>query len=163
MRRRSHGSERLESLTRDFAPADVAPAIGIPAETIVRIAREFAAAPSAVAYGRIGICQQELGTTTSWLIDVLNLLTGNLDREGGAMFPQPAFDLGTLSRKVVNNHHGRWRSRVQSVAHARCHDGPAERSEASRAIAAPSGECSTNSLPTLTLTDAMPAACDESA
>ncbi|MBL9040554.1 MAG: molybdopterin-dependent oxidoreductase [Myxococcales bacterium] len=115
VRRRSHGSERIESLARDFAPADVAPAIGIPAETIVRIAREFAAAPSAVAYGRIGVCQQELGTTTSWLIDVLNLLTGNLDREGGAMFPQPAFDLGTLSRKVVNNHHGRWRSRVRGL------------------------------------------------
>src|SRR5205807_8569775 len=38
-------------------------------------------------YGRIGTCTQEFGTLASWLIDVLNLLTGNLDREGGAMFP----------------------------------------------------------------------------
>ena len=55
--------------------------------TIRRIARELAAAPSAAVYGRIGTCTQEFGTLASWLVDVLNFLTGNLDREGGAMFP----------------------------------------------------------------------------
>jgi anaerobic selenocysteine-containing dehydrogenase len=51
------------------------------------MARELAAAPRAAVYGRIGTCTQEFGTLASWLVDVLNLLTGNLDREGGAMFP----------------------------------------------------------------------------
>jgi len=115
VRRLAHGGEQIESLVRDFAPAVVAESIGISADTITRIAREFAAAPSAVAYGRVGTCQQALGTTANWLIDVLNLCTGNLDREGGAMFPQPAFDLGSLARKVVDNHHGRWRSRVRGL------------------------------------------------
>ena len=54
--------------------------------TIRRIARELAAADSAAVYGRIGTCTQEFGTLASWLVDVLNVLTGNLDRPGGAMF-----------------------------------------------------------------------------
>jgi anaerobic selenocysteine-containing dehydrogenase len=41
-------------------------------------------------YGRIGTCTQEYGTLASWLVDVLNVITGNLDRPGGAMFAKPA-------------------------------------------------------------------------
>ncbi len=41
-------------------------------------------------YGRIGTCTQEFGTLASWLVDVLNVVTGNLDRPGGAMFTKPA-------------------------------------------------------------------------
>lgn len=109
------GAERIESLVKDFPPTAVADATGIAAETIVRIAREFAAAPRAVAYGRVGTCQQEFGTVTNWLIDVLNLFTGNLDREGGSMFPSPAFDLGSVGRKVTGQSYARWRSRVRSL------------------------------------------------
>ena len=43
----------------------------------------------AAVYGRIGTSTQEFGTLASWLVDVLNVLTGNLDRAGGAMFPRP--------------------------------------------------------------------------
>ena len=56
--------------------------------TIRRIARELAAAARAAVYGRIGTCTQEFGTLASWLVDVVNVLTGNLDRPGGAMFTQ---------------------------------------------------------------------------
>ena len=59
------------------------------AEDIRRIAREFCAAPSAAWYGRIGTCNQEFGTLASWLVDVLNIVTGNLDRRGGMMFSKP--------------------------------------------------------------------------
>ncbi len=115
VRKWAHGAEHIERLVADFAPAAVATATGISADTITRLAIEFADAKRAVAYGRIGTCQQEFGTVTNWLIDVLNLCTGNFDREGGAMFPRPAFDLGALGRKVVDNHHGRWRSRVRGL------------------------------------------------
>src|SRR3954467_2342417 len=71
---------------RDFAPELVADACGIEAGEIRRMARELATAPTAVVYGRIGSCTQEFGTLASWLVDVLNVMTGNLDREGGAMF-----------------------------------------------------------------------------
>ena len=64
-------------------------ATGIAAATIRRLARELAAAPTAAVYGRIGTTTTEFGTTASWLIDVVNVLTGNLDRPGGSMFPLP--------------------------------------------------------------------------
>jgi anaerobic selenocysteine-containing dehydrogenase len=53
------------------------------------VARELAAAPTAAVYGRIGTTTTLFGTTTSWLVDVVNALTGNLDRPGGVMFTLP--------------------------------------------------------------------------
>jgi len=84
------GVEAVRDLARGFAPEAVAEATAIPAATIRRLARELAAAPTAAVYGRMGTCTQEFGTTASWLVDVVNALTGNLDRPGGAMFPKAA-------------------------------------------------------------------------
>ncbi|HWE33839.1 MAG TPA: molybdopterin-dependent oxidoreductase [Solirubrobacteraceae bacterium] len=86
----TNGIETVAQLSEPFTPEAVAAATGIAAEQIRHIARELAQAPSAAVYGRIGTCTQEFGTTASWLVDVLNVLTGNLDREGGAMFPMGA-------------------------------------------------------------------------
>jgi anaerobic selenocysteine-containing dehydrogenase len=85
-----NGLEELCTLAQEFAPDVVAPACGVSAETITRLAHELAAAPAAAVYGRIGTCTQEFGTLASWLVDVLNVCTGNLDRPGGAMFTRPA-------------------------------------------------------------------------
>lgn len=73
-----------------FTPEAVAPVTGIPASAIRVLARELAAAPSAAVYGRIGTHTVEFGTLAAWAVDVLNALTGNLDRPGGAMWPSPA-------------------------------------------------------------------------
>jgi anaerobic selenocysteine-containing dehydrogenase len=81
------GIDTVAQLAEPFAPDAVAPHAGIDGGEITRMARELAAAQRAVVYGRIGTCTQEFGTLSSWLVDVLNVLTGNLDREGGAMFP----------------------------------------------------------------------------
>jgi anaerobic selenocysteine-containing dehydrogenase len=83
------GVAELESFARDFPPEAVAERCRIPAATIRRIARELAAAERAAVYGRVGTCTQEFGTLASWLVDALNVLTGNLDREGGAMWTRP--------------------------------------------------------------------------
>src|SRR5829696_2088118 len=84
------GLERVEQLVRDFPPELVTGAVGIGAAEIRRMARELAAAPRAAVYARIGTCTQEFGTLASWLVDVVNCLTGNLDRAGGVMFTKPA-------------------------------------------------------------------------
>ncbi|HEV7888875.1 MAG TPA: molybdopterin oxidoreductase family protein, partial [Acidimicrobiales bacterium] len=84
------GVDEVRAAALDFPPEVVAPVCGVEAETIRRLARELAAAPAAAVYGRIGTCTQEFGTLASWLVDVLNTLTGNLDRPGGAMFANPA-------------------------------------------------------------------------
>jgi anaerobic selenocysteine-containing dehydrogenase len=85
-----NGVEAVRAVAADFSPERVAAATGVPAAVTRRIAHELSAAPSAAVYGRIGTCTQEFGTLSSWLIDVVNVLTGNLDRPGGAMFAQPA-------------------------------------------------------------------------
>jgi anaerobic selenocysteine-containing dehydrogenase len=113
------GLDRAEDLARRFSPEAVADICGIEASEIRRIARELAAAEHAAVYGRIGTCTQEFGTLASWLVDVLNVLTGNLDRPGGAMFPKAAAGAGNTrgtagSGKGVQL--GRWHSRVRGLA-----------------------------------------------
>jgi anaerobic selenocysteine-containing dehydrogenase len=91
------GVDAVRAAIAPFTPEAVAHRCGISAEGIRRLAREFAAAPRAAVYGRIGTCTQEYGTLATWLIDVLNVLGGRLDEAGGAMFPKaPAFAVNTM-------------------------------------------------------------------
>jgi anaerobic selenocysteine-containing dehydrogenase len=78
---------------RPYTPERVAASCGISADTIRRLARELAAAPRAAVYGRMGTSVQRFGTLAHWAIDLLNILTGNLDRPGGVLFPKPAVSL----------------------------------------------------------------------
>ncbi len=87
------GYERLVEATAAFTPEHVAGAVGMAAADIRRLARDFAAAPSAVCYSRMGASTQSFGGLCQWLTLVLNIVSGNFDRPGGAMFPQPALDL----------------------------------------------------------------------
>ncbi len=78
------------------------------------LARDFAAADRAAAYGRMGLSTQGFGSVCQWAIHLLNLLTGNFDREGGVLFPEPAVDI--VGRRIVGpGHHDVWRSRVRQV------------------------------------------------
>lgn len=108
--------ESLPGLIAAFTPERVAHACGIPAEEIRTLAREFAAAPRAVCYGRVGTCVQEFGGLASWLIDVLNVATGNLDRVGGALFTTPAADLPAVARAIrQTGSFATFRSRVSGL------------------------------------------------
>jgi anaerobic selenocysteine-containing dehydrogenase len=112
------GIEEIEELAAPFTPEAVAPGCGVPAETVTRLAREIAAAPSAAVYGRIGTTTQEFGTLTSWLVDVVTTLTGNLDRPGGAMFPKAAAGAKNTAGppgKGRGARFGRWASRVREI------------------------------------------------
>jgi anaerobic selenocysteine-containing dehydrogenase len=84
------GVEAVARAVAPFAPERVAARSGIAAESIRELARALAAAERAALYGRIGTCTQEYGTLASWLVDVVNALTGHLDEPGGAMFPKAA-------------------------------------------------------------------------
>ncbi|HET9619861.1 MAG TPA: molybdopterin-dependent oxidoreductase [Kofleriaceae bacterium] len=80
----------LEAAVADFAPARVVERCGIAAETIRALAHEIARTPRAALYARIGTCTTEYGTLASWLVDVINTITGHLDEPGGVMFPKAA-------------------------------------------------------------------------
>jgi anaerobic selenocysteine-containing dehydrogenase len=80
----------VREAVRAFGPEDVTDYTGVAADTIRQLARDLTHAPSACVYGRTGTTIQKFGSISSWLIEILNILTGNLDRAGGAMFPLPA-------------------------------------------------------------------------
>ncbi|TQJ87027.1 molybdopterin oxidoreductase family protein [Streptomyces sp. SLBN-31] len=114
------GVDELRAELRDFTPEAVAGACDVEPALIRTLARDLAAAPTAAVYGRIGSCTVPYGTLGSWLVDVLNILTGNLDRPGGALFPQAATD--RTPRPAGPSHGfalGRWHSRVSKHPEAK--------------------------------------------
>jgi len=112
----TRGVETVASLVAEFPPERVAEITGIESDQIRTVAREFAAAESAVCYGRIGLSTQEFGGVCQWLINVLNIVTGNLDRPGGAMFTLPAFDPVSAPESVAaRGSFARWHSRVRKL------------------------------------------------
>ena len=84
------GLDEAIALASPFSPERVSPATGIDAATIRRLAADLAAADRPVLYSRIGVCTQEFGTLATWLVFVLNVALGSVDRLGGALFAKPA-------------------------------------------------------------------------
>lgn len=110
------GLDELRRLATRFSPERVAPAIGMEANAIRTIARDFAGAERAVAYGRVGVSMQEFGGVATWLITALNLACGRVDAEGGAMFTRAAVDLMHADQKTSRTpRFGRWKSRVRGL------------------------------------------------
>jgi len=111
------GLDEARAALSGFTPEAVAGITGIAAGDIRQLARDFAAAERAVCYGRIGACTQEFGGLANWLINLLNVLTGNLDHEGGSMFAHPAIDVVGLAAAsaVSRGSFDSYRSRVRGL------------------------------------------------
>jgi anaerobic selenocysteine-containing dehydrogenase len=84
------GVDRMREVAAEWAPERVAAVTGVASDRIRGLARELATTERAVVYGRIGLCNQEFGSLASWLVDVVNILTGHFDVPGGSMFPRAA-------------------------------------------------------------------------
>ena len=110
---RLRGLEEALAAIHAFDVGDIVAQTGVDADTIARLAREFAAAPRAVAYGRVGLSTQAWGTLCQWLLQLINLVSGNLDREGGALPNEPAIPLTGLG--TAAGARDRWRSRVRGL------------------------------------------------
>ncbi|MED5432373.1 MAG: molybdopterin-dependent oxidoreductase [Pseudomonadota bacterium] len=107
------GQKDLARLVANWKPEKVADTVGMSADAIRKLARDIAAAPRAAVYSRVGVTTSAHGSLSAWLVYVINILTGNLDREGGVMFTRPAFDIvamGALSGDTGS--FDRYRSRV---------------------------------------------------
>lgn len=108
------GLAEVERLVADFTPEAAERASGVPAQVITRVAREYAAADAAAAYGRIGVSTQEFGLVCQWAVQLLNLVTGNTDRVGGTLLTSPAID--AIGRGLLGRgHFDRHRSRVREA------------------------------------------------
>ncbi|MCC5948732.1 MAG: molybdopterin-dependent oxidoreductase [Nitriliruptoraceae bacterium] len=105
------GLDLARASLRDFTPESVAARCGVSADAIRTLARDLAGTERACVYGRLGTTTQRFGTLTSWLVDLVNLVTGNLDVVGGAMLPAPAHH----RRARTGFRTGRWASRVRGI------------------------------------------------
>ncbi len=110
------GIEALREAVRPFTAALAAERTGIAEEVIRGLARDFASAPSAVCYARMGASTQSFGSLCQWASNALNIITGNFDAPGGAMFTTPALDyVGMTSRKGKVRSYPERRSRVSGM------------------------------------------------
>jgi len=114
-----NGAAEISAAVEGFTPERVAAHCGIEADTIRKLARELVAAESAAVYGRIGTHTVSFGTLASWAADALNIVTGNLDRPGGAMFPLPAHGRADKQPGGRGFETGRWKSRVRELPEVR--------------------------------------------
>lgn len=103
------GLDEVRTAVASFTAEAMSPLCAVPAEQIRQLARDFAAAPSAVCYGRMGVSTQVFGTLCHWVVQLINLVTGNLDRVGGALCTEPAVD---LVASTSGGHFNKWQSRV---------------------------------------------------
>jgi anaerobic selenocysteine-containing dehydrogenase len=108
----SRGVDELRRLCVDHAPEATDARTGIGADEVRELARAVAGADRAAIYGRTGSCLGRNGTLVAFLLDALNVVTGNLDREGGAMFGDPPIDFSRLADVVGLGTYSRVRSRV---------------------------------------------------
>jgi anaerobic selenocysteine-containing dehydrogenase len=106
------GIETLGEAFAAFTPEAVAPVCGVDAEIIRQLTRDFAAASAAVCHGRMGVSTQAFGGLCQWLVQAINVLTGNLDRVGGSMFTKPAV---AILQRLSPGRYNRWRSRVRGL------------------------------------------------
>jgi formate dehydrogenase len=108
----SQGYGWLREATAAHPPEATAQRTGVPADTVRALARDLAAAPSAAVYGRTGSCLGRFGTLVAFLLDALNVVTGNLDAPGGWVFGRPAIALDEVAEQAGLATYGKWRSRV---------------------------------------------------
>ncbi|GAB3451351.1 molybdopterin oxidoreductase family protein [Streptomonospora sediminis] len=108
------GIAKVVRAVEPFTPERAAAVTGIAAGDIRRLARAFATAPSAACYGRMGVSTQRYGVLCQWGIQLLNALTGNLDRPGGTLLTAPAID-PIRNGAVDPGSYGRWASRVRGL------------------------------------------------
>jgi len=111
-----NGLETIKKNFTDYPPENTSNLIGISIEEIKNLAREFACAKSAVCYGRLGVSTQEFGGLCQWFVNILNIITNNIDTEGGAMFTLPAIDIiGAAKQTGKVGTFDRYRSRVKNL------------------------------------------------
>ena len=109
------GLEGLGDLFSPFTPEKTESITGISSEETRKIVKTFVESRTAVCYGRMGLSVQEHGTLCQWMINLINILTGNFDQPGGAMFTSPAIDPIKLGRKGTYHKYNRWQSRVRKL------------------------------------------------
>lgn len=100
------GSEHIgfrSLVLNNYSPESVSPLVGVPSETIYRLAREFAANKPAVAMAGRGACGHSGGAYTKMAVNCLNALVGSFEIPGGILAQReiPWKDLPRVKKDTV--------------------------------------------------------------
>jgi formate dehydrogenase len=112
LERHAGGVEELREAVLPFTPERVSKVTGIDAREISTLARDFAGAEGAFCHISTGVNQGTHGAIAYAAKIALELITGNLDREGGALLPRGALDLSALGSQLGWDREPEWRSRI---------------------------------------------------
>ena len=106
--------DAVEQAVAGFTPELAAQKSGVPAAVIRQLARQLGETDRAVVYGRMGVSVQRFGGLCQWAIQVINILIGAFDREGGTLLPTPAMDSVQRGSRGAGSF-DRFRSRVRGL------------------------------------------------
>jgi len=112
IRTQTTGVDSLRRIAAQHPPEATEARTGVPADVVRKLARDFATAPSATAYGRTGSCLGRHATVVGALIDVLAIVTGNLDRAGGTLFSRGVIPVEEMAERVGLATYAKDRSRL---------------------------------------------------
>lgn len=98
----TNGLDDIKDLVKDYPPSSVSAVTGIKPDVIETLVDTFCQSKTACCYTRFGASTQRFGTVTQWLGNIINIITGNFDRAGGAMCTAPAFDTLAPARRHKN-------------------------------------------------------------
>jgi anaerobic selenocysteine-containing dehydrogenase len=101
------GVDAVWAALAPFDAATCAARASVSMADVDHLATRLLQGPAAL-YGRIGAATQSFGTLTAWLIALVNIVAGQLDREGGLVIPAPAVDtVETLGPGSIGRYHSR--------------------------------------------------------
>ena len=95
--------EGLRSFVSEYSPEQVASVVGISAQSIAALGDDIGAAKSAAFYMSTGVNMGRQGSLAYWLLFMLSVVTGNLDKPGGNVYSRgfyPAAKSGRIQGDV---------------------------------------------------------------
>ncbi|MCP5040476.1 MAG: molybdopterin-dependent oxidoreductase [bacterium] len=104
------GFDPLEKLARAWPAERTEPVTQIPADVLRDLARTYLAADGAALYCSTGVNMGTHGSLCFWLQEVINAVTGNLDRPGGTLMGEGIVDFprfGLRTGMFVADKHSR--------------------------------------------------------
>lgn len=100
------GFDRVAELARGWPPERTAEVTRIPPDVLRRVVEDYASADGAALYCSTGVNMGSNGSLCYWLQEVINAISGNLDRAGGTLVGKGVVDFpgfgkrtGTLLRR----------------------------------------------------------------
>lgn len=93
------GFDAVEQLVQPWTPERAERVTGIPAATLRAMVSRYSNAKGGALYCSTGVNQAQHSTLAYWILNVINCVSGNLDRRGGMLVSRGLVDLPKIAKK----------------------------------------------------------------